>query len=461
MEVSGGIVPLVSVVIPTYNHARFVTQAVDSVLAQTYPNVEVVVVDDGSTDETRDLLSRYEGQINYIYQENRGLSAARNTGILAARGDYLLFLDADDLVPANKLELQVPHLEARLDYGLVYSGWQYVNENATKVIDEVRPKKQGHLLKELLCQTFYFPVGTPIIRHSCFDRVGLFDESLRAEEDADMWIRLAKAGYAFGYVDRILFQYRIRLDSMSTHAFNQVQNMFAILDKFFADPDLPGDIKALEPEVYSIAHCTAAARFYRTGEIEAGRDHFRQAISTCPSLASDKKWLLRQISGVALDFQVDDPFAGLDRLFADPELPDEVKRLEAEAYSLVHYDSMAKCYRHGEIGLGREHLRQAISVYPSFNREWLLEWIANAALETDDPCQLIDWFFDSLPPEATALRPIRRRAHSRYHVAAAFLAHQNHQPKEVCRHILPALLGNPATIRNRGFISISLRSLFG
>jgi glycosyltransferase involved in cell wall biosynthesis len=455
--------PLVSVIIPTYNHAQFVTQAVDSVLAQTYPNVEVVVVDDGSTDQTRDLLSRYEGQINYIYQENKGLSAARNTGILAAHGDYLLFLDADDLVPPNKLELQVPYLESRSDFGLVYSGWQYINEDGTQVLGEARPKKQGQLLKDLLRGTFFCIPGAALIRRECFERVGLFDEALRAEEDTDMWVRLARAGYAFGYVDQCLFQYRIRQDSMSAQAFNQVQNLFARLDKFFADPDLSDDIKVLETEVYSISHYTAAARFYRAGEIEAGRDHLRKAISTRPSLASDKMWLLRQISGVALDFQTDDPFASLDRLFADPLLPGEIRGLEAEAYSLVHYETMAKCYRAGEVELGRDHLRQAISTCPSLDKEWLLEWIAHAALapQTDDPRQFIDLFFDSLPPRATALRSLRRRAHGRYHVAAAFLAYQNHQFKEVRRHTLPALIGAPAIIGNRGFISISLRSLFG
>lgn len=455
--------PRVSVIIPTHNHARFVAQAVESALAQTYPNVEVVVVDDGSTDETRNLLSRYEGQINYIYQENQGPSAARNTGFLASQGDYLLFLDSDDLIPPNKLELQVPLLEVRPDFGLVYSGWQYINEDGTQVLGEARPVRQGQLLKDLLRGSFFCIPGAALIRRECLERAGLFDESLRGEADTDMWIRLARAGYAFGYVDQVLLQYRIVQGSMSSQARNQVQDMFARLDKFFADPDLPDDIRVLKTEVYSISHYTAAARFYRAGEIEAGRDHLRQAISTCPSLASDKMWLLRQISGVALDFQTDDPFASLDKLFADPDLPDEIKGLEAEAYSLAHYDTMARYYRAGEIELGRDHLHQAISTCPSLSKGWLLEWIAHAALarQTDDPRQFIDLFFDNLPPEATALRSLRRRAHGRYHVAAAFLAYQNHQFKEVRRHTLPALVGEPAIIGNRGFISISLRSLFG
>lgn len=112
--------PRVSVIIPTYNHAQFVVQAVESALAQTYADLEVIIVDDGSTDDTQAVLARYGAEINYIYQENQGLSAARNAGISVARGDYFLFLDADDLVLANKLELQVSIVDAQPDFGLVY-----------------------------------------------------------------------------------------------------------------------------------------------------------------------------------------------------------------------------------------------------------------------------------------------------------------------------------------------------
>ena len=102
---------LVSVVIPTYNYAHFVTGAVESALAQTYPDREVIVVDDGSTDDTRDRLAPFEGRIRYIHQENQGLSAARNTGIRAARGALVAFLDSDDLWHPEKLAVQARYLE--------------------------------------------------------------------------------------------------------------------------------------------------------------------------------------------------------------------------------------------------------------------------------------------------------------------------------------------------------------
>src|SRR5262249_15567431 len=111
--------PLVSVVIPSYNYGHFVTEAVDSALTQTYPNVEVIVVDDGSKDDTPQRLQRYCGRINYIRQENRGLSAARIPGTAAAKGDFIALLDADDAFHPRKLELQMPFLTADRALALV------------------------------------------------------------------------------------------------------------------------------------------------------------------------------------------------------------------------------------------------------------------------------------------------------------------------------------------------------
>jgi glycosyltransferase involved in cell wall biosynthesis len=374
--------PRVSVIIPTYNQAQFIPATVEGALAQTYPDVEIIVVDDGSTDDTQAVLSAYRDTVHYIYQQNKGLAGARNTGFLASCGDYLLFLDSDDLMHPDKLAVHVSLLEAEPSFGLVYSAWQQINADGTEVLGEVRPNRQGQLLKELLLRRFFFFASTAVLRRECLLRVGSFDESLRWSEDADMWFRLARAGYAFGYIDQPLLQYRIHADSM-TASINpeQVRGWLAGLDKFFADPHLPDDIRALEAEAYSVLHYETAARYYRAGQIEQGQEYLGQAISTCPAL----------------------------------------------------------------------------------DEEWLLEWIAGTALDprTPHPDQFIDLFFDNLSPEASILRSLRRRAHGRYHTAAAFSAYRSHNLKRARAHILPALREDPSIIRNRGFMRIAMESLFG
>ena len=374
--------PLVSIIIPTYNQARFVAETVDSALAQTYPNVEVIVVDDGSTDGTQAVLAAYRENTRYIRQENRGLPGARNTGFLASQGDYLLFLDSDDLIPPEKLALHVSLLEAEPDFGLVYSAWQQINEDGTQVLGEVRPNQQGWLLKELLLRSVFFFASAAVVRRECLEKVGPFDESLRWGEDADMWLRLARAGYAFGYLDQPLLQYRIHADSMTAHVSpQQVQGWTDVLKKFFADPELPADIRALEAEAYSVLHYETAGRYYRAGAIALAQHHLRQAIRTCPS--------------------------------PDPE--------------------------------------------------WLLEWIAGTALDprTRDPEEFIDLVFDNLASEAIAYHPLRRRAHGRYHAAAAFSAYSSHDLEKMRSHIIPALSRDPSLIRNRGLLRIAMQSILG
>lgn len=374
--------PRVSVVIATYNHASFVVQAVESVLSQTYPDTELIVVDDGSTDRTARLLDPYRGRIRYLYQQKQGVSAARNAGLSLAEGEYVLFLDADDWIPSEKLALQVQLLEEQLDLGLVYCGFQYVDERGTRSLGEMRPNKQGCLLEELLLRTVFFPPGAALIRRTCLERVGRFDESLSSAADTDLWARLAKAGFPFGYIDRILLYYRVVPGSMSSQVNRQAADEFARLDGFFANPGLSANIQALRARAYSALHCEFAAKHYHAGQIASGQDHMCRAIAAYPSLLSDQ--------------------------------------------------------------------------------EWVLEWLAGFALgpRVEAPHDLLDSILNNLPPDAGAMRVLRRQAHGRYHVAAAFSACQSGRFEEVRSHIVPAIRWDPSILWNRGFVRIAAQSLF-
>ena len=185
----------VTAVIPTYNYARFVGRAIDSVLAQTYPGIECVVVDDGSTDDTPAVLARYAGRIQVISQPNRGVSAARNAGIRAARGDGIALLDADDVWKPTKIAKQVALLQGAPDVSVVGCGIEVV-DGAGRRIREVlwEPPGQGTAaLREMAVRRTWVGGSDSgaLLRRQVFDDVGLFDETFVAAEDLDMWLRIA------------------------------------------------------------------------------------------------------------------------------------------------------------------------------------------------------------------------------------------------------------------------------
>ncbi len=198
--------PQVTVVIPTYQRAHVLREAIDSVWAQTYQNIEIVVVDDGSTDGTREILAGYGEQVRYIYQENRGQSAARNAGIRAAQGDLIAFLDSDDVWLPEKLALQVPLFDRDPEVGLVYSDTAYMRANRSenqRSHFKAHPPLSGNILREMFVRGCPMHTSNVVVARRCFDVVGLFDETLHNFEDQDMWFRIARA-FKVDYVDALL-----------------------------------------------------------------------------------------------------------------------------------------------------------------------------------------------------------------------------------------------------------------
>jgi hypothetical protein len=210
--------PRVSVIIPTYNCARYLGRAIDSALTQTYKDYEIVVLDDGSTDDTKDVAMQYGGKITYLYQQNRGLAAARNQAISKASGELLAYLDADDMWYPEKLERQVAFLDVHPECGIVHSEMSIINEQDeilhVRFYEETkRPVPQGHCVQQLLRRCHIQPL-TVVERRNSYDRVGGFDERLVVCEDYFHWIMTAADGQAVGYVAEPLGKYRWRAGSL-------------------------------------------------------------------------------------------------------------------------------------------------------------------------------------------------------------------------------------------------------
>lgn len=216
--------PLVSVIIPTYNAAEFLAEAIQSALNQTYRNCEIIVVDDGSTDGTEMLLQAFGQQVKYVRQGNRGPSAARNTGIRLAQGEYLCFLDADDVWRATKVEAQVSFMEAYRDIGMVFCDEEEVD--GEKVINGSLLRKSqfypeivaqspiSGAYQKLLIENF-IPTSMVMLKRECLGKAGLFDEALRVSEDRDLWSRVA-AHYRIAGLPTILGQKRAHPNNISS-----------------------------------------------------------------------------------------------------------------------------------------------------------------------------------------------------------------------------------------------------
>lgn len=220
--------PTVSVIIPTYQRANLVVEAIASVLAQTYQDYEIIVVNDGSTDNTQAVLAQFNDRIIAIHQSNQGLSAARNTGIKASSGKYIAFLDDDDRWLPEKLAKQVPILEMKPKVGLVCSNI-FRCDTQGRVVDEMPPAPKLRVSWVLFQKNFIF-VLTVLLRRACLDEVGLFDETLTSCEDYDLWLRIIEK-WAVYCLDEPLAYYRQGEHSMQTNAERMLTNWLRVKEK--------------------------------------------------------------------------------------------------------------------------------------------------------------------------------------------------------------------------------------
>lgn len=226
--------PTVSIIVPAYNTADFIGETLDSVLAQSFSDYEVIVVNDGSpdTEQLECVLEPYRDSIVYIKQENRGPSGARNTGLRAARGKYIAFLDGDDIWHPDYLLRQLAVLERDPSLCAVFPNvvtFGGTTEDGRAMMDSA-PLEGEITFERLLAGDCYVFVGVTARRDALLE-VGMFDESLRRAEDYDLWLRLLFAGRRIGYHREVLARYRKRPGSQSADPRWMLQTLLEVLDK--------------------------------------------------------------------------------------------------------------------------------------------------------------------------------------------------------------------------------------
>ena len=282
----------VSVVVPCYNGARHLREAIESALLQTHGDVEILVVDDGSTDDSATIAEGYMPRVRCIRQTNAGPSAARNRALEIATGEFVALLDADDRYHPTKLALQVEVLNARRDIGAVYCGWRLVDVTGAILPEGGWPHDEGDLLEPLLLGNLFHPVSV-VVRADLVARVGGFDIRRPVNEDWDLFLRLSRTGMRWACVDEALCDYRIHPGQSHQRLALVHEVASAILDHAFTSPDISGPIRRLEPEAREEADLRAAAEFYAAGSVMEGHLAFRRAVDRRPGILGESKTAIR------------------------------------------------------------------------------------------------------------------------------------------------------------------------
>ncbi len=232
--------PLVSVVIPCHNSARYLSESVDSVLAQTYPSIEIIVVDDGSTDETAVVARSLP--VEYVFQQNRGVSAARNNGISHCRGQYVLFLDYDDRLLPRAIEIGVKLLEEHPECAMAVGEHRYIAADGTPLGSSNKHASGRNHYQMLLEHNFVETPCSALHRRSSLAATGLFDESLHGGEDHELYLRIARQGPLIAH-DKEVSEYRLHGSSSSRNAESMLEEACRVLEMEL--PYLHGDREKL------------------------------------------------------------------------------------------------------------------------------------------------------------------------------------------------------------------------
>jgi hypothetical protein len=361
--------PTASVIIPTYNQARLVTRAVDSVLAQSFTDYEIIVVDDGSTDDTRAVLARYGQGLTYFYQENRERSAARNLGLRRASGKYVMFLDADDVLLPNMLSVQAEYLERHPRAALVH-GYALMADARGRVLRP--PVLMGAPLDPGQHPFGSLVMGTPIlihttlIRRECLDVVGGFDEALSVSEDWDLWLRLA-ARYDVGFSHQPVAVYAMEVESYPAKLdrYRVQEHIPRMIEQAFRYLPEASPLMGLKSRAVARAHVQwGACLEHAMGRAAMARSHIQAALGVYPALDHDIEVLPKGAAWFATWCQ-DDGAAFIQSFFRDVPLPPKTaKQLERSALVLYHSKKSHLAAHQRRYGAAAGHVLRAAAADP-------------------------------------------------------------------------------------------------
>jgi glycosyltransferase involved in cell wall biosynthesis len=292
------VTPLVSVVIPVYNGTNYLREAVDSVLAQTYTHYEIIVVDDGSTDGTWEIIQSYGTRVIGIHKENGGVASAVNCGIRQAKGDYIAWLSHDDLFLPRKLERQVDFLRKNEQFNACYTNYYVINAKGETTAEVETPWYPHGQAIRVLFGDFYINGSSMLIARTCFDRVGLFSESLKYTQDGEMWLRIIRQ-FDIGRLPEKLMKQRLHpgqgsVSSRSAHR----EETKVLYQRIFDEWGLPAIFpefadRVNDPQIMARAHTWFGDTMaFHRGGYDLANEQYRKSKALWPSLRNPARWRL-------------------------------------------------------------------------------------------------------------------------------------------------------------------------
>ncbi|MCI5163348.1 MAG: glycosyltransferase [Candidatus Electrothrix sp. AX5] len=272
---------LVSIITPTYNRSDYNIKAIESVQSQTYPHFEMIIVDDGSTDNTKHVIEPFlqDARIRYFYQENQRQSVARNKGLDVATGDYICFLDSDNYWVANKLERSLNAFSDNPESDIVYGDIVTVDEQGEEISRKNMPRYSGKITRYLLRDN-HVSMNTAMVRKKCFAELGGLDPSCEVADDYEMWLRFS-AKFTYLYIPEYLAYYRVMKNQISSNKdkrFRFNEQIIRNFQKKFPD--------AVSPEIFREGWSyffTRKGRYYAgTGQLRVAMKNYREALKNKP-----------------------------------------------------------------------------------------------------------------------------------------------------------------------------------
>lgn len=275
-----------SIIIPTFNRADLLVDAINSSIYQINADIEIIVIDDGSTDNTYEKVKSFDFPIKYIYQNNAGVCHARNIGLSYSTGEYIVFLDSDDIITPDKVSLQVQVLENNAELDVVYSRWRLTTLDDTLIKDDGADVTRN--LFSTLLYTNIAPFHTFVFRKTALEKIGGFDENVPNCEDWDLLLQLALNSCKFDFVPSITAIYRLHEGSRSTAYQSMISGLLHVVDKAFQSRLLPDIYRPYHSLIRNLQYLIIARYRYNSGAINDGQECLIQLLISDPNTAN---WL--------------------------------------------------------------------------------------------------------------------------------------------------------------------------